>query len=84
MYSTLQKFRYLYFQHKVNMNQKYLSKSYNEYDTTSVFNYKTILRIFFVAFYKTPLLFSTTLIISLHTCLIDIFLQSGINNTLKI
>ncbi|AES80131.1 transmembrane protein, putative [Medicago truncatula] len=31
-------------------------------------DYKTLLRIFFVPFYKTPLLFPTTLIISLHTC----------------
>ena len=36
--------------------------------TTFVPNYKTLLRIFFVPFYKTPLLFPTTLIISLHTC----------------
>jgi hypothetical protein len=35
--------------------------------TTSVPNYKTLLRIFFVPFYKIPLLFPTTLIISLHT-----------------
>ncbi|RHN69873.1 hypothetical protein MtrunA17_Chr3g0129511 [Medicago truncatula] len=34
----------------------------------SVLNYKTLLRIFFVPFYKIHLLFSTTLIISLHTC----------------
>ncbi|AES92378.1 transmembrane protein, putative [Medicago truncatula] len=36
--------------------------------TPSIPNYKTLLRIFFVSFYKTSLLFPTTLIISLHTC----------------
>jgi len=36
-------------------------------NTASVPNYKTILRIFFILFYKRHLLFSTTLIISLHT-----------------
>jgi len=35
--------------------------------TTSVPNYRTLLRIFFVSFYKTPLLFPSTLINSLPT-----------------
>ena len=41
-----------------------MSKNY----TTSVPNYKILLRILFVPFYKTPLLFPIALIISLHTC----------------
>jgi len=36
--------------------------------TTSVPNYKTLLRNFFVPFYKTLVLFPTTLIIYLHAC----------------